>query len=858
MSAGMRFVYLLVASLHVAAGRVPLNSSDIAAFRSSSDAMIAEAAYRHMRSFKSMQQAEEDTLKKIVNDDWRLDEGARVLFTEAATGRALEERRPIKMQADDTAQTSTKNDALSVCFACKKKGASGSADTDVLEYIRFSKLARINMVPKQRIANVYLYKRAKAGDPMKQGNDATKIAAGFLMLDSRFINNVPTACWVIELQETAGAKRCGTLWQKANLADPVSPQDSAESSKPLAQKLLEEYLSSCKLGEAAKEVWDSDKWSIGSTLSIGLNAATLGAALSATIDIGIPGPSLAKLLDPLLCVLDKLGGGVAGKATEVAEQKGTGIIPEVVGKLKHSLRIATYLSNECIPSFSFSFGFILVPFPPFIWPIPSISMGLSWSILGDAIKKCITDAAASVDKFAEAGKPQAKPEAKAEAKAGVGSVRDLVAKSMEMVGMEALTGTDEQNPAKQLGRFISDAWKFADTSTDRAHGPSINILPSGGFGWTGGFSTTFGKNWFSAFQSVRGRSWYQDEKDRNKCTTVKAEYDTEKAKLIELGLALWTFANAEESEKRAKDACAAELKKISDARGQPVDVRVQMTEKPWQLADLEPFKVMVSSGFSAGASYTYSSSGCSVGISVAQAKAEDDAEVAEAAVPTTQCKHWNDFVGHYRRKLAPAYKKVLQAEGCPVVSLVSAVAATKTLAIDLAQTLATTVQSYTVFIGQEVSQWITAAVDQIQPFAAHAAEISLGLVGIPFLAPPNPVLALHGWNSLVADFAKLSQGLTPTPGTAALAQCVHATPSPSTSARLLIEGSREAEAVPAAVRASAAAPKKMVAGSHMATRLRLSRRSHRTRSPGRSRGRLHHLGAGLRGKIRGLHRVVQE
>lgn len=280
------------------------------------------------------------------------------------------------------------------------------------------------------------------------------------------------------------------------------------------------------------------------------------------------------------------------------------------------------VGEHCVPGVCIYLSLLLVPFPPFVWPVPSLGFGLNLPLAREDIRECGKLANVS-EVFDEAGK-----------------------------SMDANAASHDATEAMARQATISSELVYSQ-------GPQFNIFPVPATGWWMAADIDVVYNTRKIVKSVRYLDWHNWQSKRGvsneeACARDRRDY----------------FRNVGEFASKFHDFSVDPSTECEDLREKLVNENLDIAFKGAPLdwvSRLQPLASGTWQGDKAkmhfGGGYVYyGSDGFMGGVYV------DFLAPAKPDVYTHSCKRFADFVNLYHTRVAPSQTDVLFNPNCNLVA----------------------------------------------------------------------------------------------------------------------------------------------------------------------------------------------
>lgn len=425
-----------------------------------------------------------------------------------------------------------------------------------------------------------------------------------------------------------------------------------DKAKLMAMGVMSKYESGCQTGGPIT-------WSYGAAFQVGIGISTLGATMTLSLQVCT---GLGGILPRLTCLLK----------SSVAD----GEENQYVGAI---LAVLTEMQDMCTPTVCFQFGFNVVPFPPFLWPVPTVAMWVSMQATG--AQDCIVASVQSaIAKAATDALDDAKKKAQKVAKKTIlDKIQKFLpkgkfvekSKANEAVSEEpAATGaTSEPKKAKWWKWVKENAW-FQTKSLALAswsvasstYGPIVQLLPFPAIGIRTSTESNIAQSLYSAwasYQSIKAPG----KADKKVCDELQKSLADEYTKWKVKSKAFWDSPAQNCKDLRPQvDAAVLSGRTLQNL----------FTNSPLDLVPLMPQLKKKGAAAKAGwvislPTISWTTDSILVGI--------DDSLIrsgsAATSTTTTPCAAWNDFVDTYHNTVAPIVYQITGADQCSIPASVS-------------------------------------------------------------------------------------------------------------------------------------------------------------------------------------------
>lgn len=246
----------------------------------------------------------------------------------------------------------------------------------------------------------------KPGDVIAEIAQRIDSASGVRHIGELFLEESTEGLrWVIEWEHAdlfGKRRRWWRLSDEDKAAGGSSQPDAAdtrERGRLIAAKVSKSWGEECEqqLGEP---IWEKPDYSITLNVGAGIRYGLVGSQL--TYDLNYDQDMVVAHREYLQCWLGKASTYI-NTAAKTNHTAGAALAKSLSDVMSLFANLADLSSRDelCRPAFVFSFGFTIVPFPPFLWPVPSLSASFGFDLKPRMIKECMTKAL-SGDIFEEA------------------------------------------------------------------------------------------------------------------------------------------------------------------------------------------------------------------------------------------------------------------------------------------------------------------------------------------------------------------------------------------------------------------------------------------------------------------------
>lgn len=452
---------------------------------------------------------------------------------------------------------------------------------------------------------------------------------------------------------------------------------NAYAEGPNAAKLIADGMMS-RYNGGCSHTGTAVTFSYGASFEVGINLAMLGVAMTLSINVCV---SLAGIKDRLACML-------ISSSSEGEENPYIAAI----------LSILSNFADNCGPNVCFQFGFSVVPFPPFVWPIPTVSMNFQLAVtdvssgvdcLHQSIEAAMTDAVD--DKVSEAKAAVIDPikkEAMNRLKAAKNGIIDKVKKFFpkKTTDPEAVvTVVVETEPGASSGGtstswatwWKATAWKQLKTLVFSAfnvgvtsYGPIFQLLPIPSIGFKTSTASNVAQALYTKWASYQSPK-ISSPKDKGDCKTLQTDFKTKYDAWTALASTFWTSGDAAPKCQSLRPDPTGDpvlKKKLADYVGKEMEhLQTLFKSKPLDLVPLLDVLKRKERAAKSGwvislPCISWTSSSMTIGISDDMIRKEDP----KVDQIESECAPWKDFVNGFHNDLGPALYAINGAEDCPL------------------------------------------------------------------------------------------------------------------------------------------------------------------------------------------------
>lgn len=162
---------------------------------------------------------------------------------------------------------------------------------------------------------------------------------------------------------------------------PPDRQGQAKLAQASATEMLKQWDDECRHQEGVREALELD-----AQVGLSLGAGVGGADVQVDVVFNIGPRGMRSRADRLDCVIERINSYSQSKAKS---QSDGSLMQKSIQKVADMLGVYTRIgTTSCWPSLAFQLSFTIVSFPPFLWPIPSVSIGFNWPLHFNEIRLC--------------------------------------------------------------------------------------------------------------------------------------------------------------------------------------------------------------------------------------------------------------------------------------------------------------------------------------------------------------------------------------------------------------------------------------------------------------------------------------